>query len=149
MFEALLFLHILGAAAWLGANLVRVYAGRVLTQGGGATAASWHRTTVSMGRWIHTPAAVTVFVTGFGLVGLDAATPLTAPFVVVGVIVVVLGSVLAMTVLGPNGERIAAAYEQDDRTLAETVSRRSSIIGWLDTGLVVFATLVMVLRWGA
>ena len=122
MFEALLFLHILGAAAWLGANLVRAYAGRVLTQGGGATAASWHRTTVSMGRWIHTPAAVTVFVTGFGLVGLDAATPLTAPFVVVGVIVVVLGAVLAMTVLGPNGERIAAPQRSTMTRVAKTTS---------------------------
>ena len=150
MFEILLFLHILGVAAWFGANLVRAFAGGVLSKADDGTAASWHRVTVSIGRVIHTPAAVVVFVTGFGLVGVSGgAIPMTAPFVVVGIIVVVVGAVLGMAVLGPNGRRIATAYEQGDRKLAETVSRRSSAVGWIDTALLAFATLVMVLSWGA
>ena len=150
MVEVMLFLHILGAAAWFGANLVRAFARRAMCAGDAATAAAWHRTTVSMGRVIHTPAAIVVFVTGFGLVGLsDGAYGMAAPFVVVGIIAVVIGAVLAMSVLGPNGERIASAYEQGDRTLAEAVSRRSSLVGWVDTSLLAFTTLVMIFRWGA
>lgn len=150
MFEALLFVHILGVAAWFGANLVRAFAGSPMSKAGDAAAASWHRVTVSMGRVIHTPAAIAVFVTGFGLVGLsDGAYEMTAPFIVVGIIVVVVGAVLAMTVLGPNGKRIASAYEAGDRDVAEAVARRSSLVGWVDTLLLAFTTLVMVLRWGA
>ena len=150
MFEILLFVHILGVAAWFGANLVRAFARSPMSKVGDTTAASWHRATVSMGRVIHTPAAIAVFVTGFGLVGLsDGAYEMTAPFVVVGIIVVVVGAVLAMSVLGPNGERIAAAYDAGDRDLAEAVARRSSLVGWVDTLLLAFTTLLMVLRWGA
>ena len=150
MVEVLLFVHILAVAAWFGANLVRTFARGIMSRADDATAATWHRATVSMGRVIHTPAAIVVFVSGFGLVGTsDGAYGMTAPFVVVGIIVVVVGAVLAMSVLGPNGERIATAYEQGDRTLAETVARRSNMIGWVDTALIAFATLVMVLRWGA
>ena len=150
MFEILLFVHILGVAAWFGANLVREFARGPMSKADPGTAATWHRATVSMGRVIHTPAAIAVFITGFGLVGLsEGAYGMTAPFVVVGIIVVVLGAVLAMSVLGPNGRRIASAYEEGDNALAETVARRSSVIGWVDTLLLVFATLVMVLRWGA
>lgn len=150
MVEALLFIHILGVAAWFGANLVRAFARGAMSRADDATAATWHRVTVSMGRAIHTPAAIVVFITGFGLVGTSGgAYGIVAPFVVVGIIVVVVGAVMAMSVLGPNGERIATAYEQGDRTLAETVARRSSVIGWVDTALLAFATLVMVYRWGA
>ena len=150
MFEILLFVHILGVAAWFGANLVRAFVRGPMSKADSATAATWHRATVSMGRVIHTPAAIAVFITGFGLVGLsEGAYGMTAPFVVVGIIVVVVGAVLAMSVLGPNGERIASAYEDGDSALAETVARRSALLGWVDTLLVAFATLVMVLRWGA
>ena len=150
MFEVLLFVHILGVAAWFGANLVRAFAQPHMSRAGDATAASWHRATVSMGRVIHTPAAIAVFVTGFGLVGLsDGLYEMTAPFVVVGIIVVVLGAVLAMSVLGPNGKRIASAYDAGDRDVAQAVVRRSNLVGWVDTVLLAFTTLVMVLRWGA
>lgn len=150
MFEVLLFFHILGVAAWFGANLVRAFARGPMSKAGDATAATWHRATVTMGRVIHTPAAIAVFVTGFGLVGVsEGAYGMTAPFVVVGIIVVIVGAVLAMSVLGPNGERIASAYDEGDRTLAEAVARRSSLVGWVDTALLAFATLLMVLRWGA
>ena len=150
MVEVLLFVHILGVAAWFGANLVRTFARGPMSRADDATAAAWHRATVSMGRVIHTPAAIVVFITGFGLVGMSGgAYGMAAPFVVVGIIVVVVGAVLAMSVLGPYGERIATAYEQGDRTLAETVARRSSLVGWVDTVLMAFATLVMVYRWGA
>ena len=149
MFEVLLFVHILGVAAWFGANLVRAFARSPMSKAGDAAAASWHRTTVSMGRVIHTPAAIAVFVTGFGLVGLsEGAYPMTAPFVVVGIIAVVVGAVLAMSVIGPNGERIASAYDTGDRDVAEAVARRSDLVGWIDTLLLAFTTLVMVLRWG-
>ena len=150
MFEILLFVHILGVAAWFGANLVRAFARGPMSKADPATAATWHRATVSMGRVIHTPAAIAVFITGFGLVGLsDGAYGMTAPFVVVGIIAVVVGAVLAMSVLGPNGRRIASAYEDGDSALAESVARRSALIGWVDTLLLAFTTLVMVLRWGA
>lgn len=150
MIEILLFVHLLGVAAWFGANLARAFAGGPMSKAGPAAAASWHRATISMGRVIHTPAAIAVFITGFGLVGMsEGAYEMTTPFVVVGIIVVVVGAVLAMVVLGPNGRRIASAYEGGDRALAESVARRSAMVGWIDTALLAFATLVMVLRWGA
>jgi len=150
MFEFLLFVHILGVAAWFGANLVRAFAQGPMSKAGHATAASWHRATVSMGRVIHTPAAIAVFITGFGLVGLsEGAYEMTAPFVVVGIVVGVVGAVLAMSVLGPAGRRIPLVYEDGGRGRAEFVSCLSALIGWVDALLLGFAAVVLVLRWGA
>ena len=150
MYELMEFLHVLGAAAWFGSNLVRAFARGPMTRVDAAAAAAWHRVTVSMGRVIHTPASIVVFVTGFGLVGLsDRLYSMTDPFVVVGILAVVIGAVLAMTVIGPNGRRIAAAYERADHRQAESLSRRSSLVGWVDTAVLAFAILVMVTRWGA
>ena len=59
MFELMLFLHILGAGAWLGANLTRALVGPYLTRAGNNTSAAWHRATVWIGRAVHTPAAIT------------------------------------------------------------------------------------------
>ncbi|MDE0370492.1 MAG: DUF2269 family protein [bacterium] len=150
MYELMEFLHVLGAASWFGANVVRAFARGPMTTVDDSAAAAWHRVTVSMGRVIHTPAAIVVFVTGFGLVGLaNDVYSMTDPFVVVGILAVVIGAVLAMTVTGPNGRRIAAAYERADHEQAESLSRRSSLVGWVDTAVLAFAVLVMVTRWGA
>ena len=150
MYELMEFLHVLGAAAWFGSNLVRAFARGPMTRVDDGAAAAWHRVTVSMGRVIHTPASIVVFVSGFGLVGLsDGVYSMTDPFVVVGILAVVIGAVLAMTVIGPNGRRIAAAYERADHEQAATMSRRSSLVGWVDTAVLAFAILVMVTRWGA
>jgi len=149
MTELMLFLHILGAGAWLGANLTRALVGPYLTRADNATSASWHRATVFIGRVVHTPAAIVVFVTGFGLVGLsDGVYEMTDPFVVVGILVVIVGAVLAMAIIGPNGRLIAAAFERGDTAQAASLSRRSGLVGWVDTALVVFAIFVMVTHWG-
>ena len=150
MYELMEFLHILGAASWFGANLVRAFACGPMTSVDDGAAAAWHRVTVSMGRVIHTPAAIVVFVSGFGLVGLaDGLYSMTDPFVVVGILAVVIGAALGMVVIGPNGRRIAAAYERADHRQAASLSRRSSLVGWVDTAVLAFAILVMVMRWGA
>ena len=149
MFELMLFLHILGAGAWLGANLTRALVGPYLTRAGNNTSAAWHRATVWIGRAVHTPAAIVVFGPGFGLVGLsDDVYEMTDPFVVVGILVVIVGAVLAMTIIGPNGKVIAAAFERGEPKQVARLSRRSSVVGWVDTLLVVFAFFVMVTRWG-
>ena len=150
MFEIMLFVHILAVAAWFGANLARAFVGSSMSKAGGVTAANWYRASVAMGRVLHTPAAIAVFVTGFGLVGLsDGEYEITSPFVVVGIGAVVVGALLAMRFMGPMGRQIAGAFDRGDDEAVAGLVRRSSLLGWLDTAILTLTTLLMVLRWGA
>ncbi len=149
MFEVLLLIHLLAVAAWFGANLARVTVGSSMSSVGGATAANWHRASVTMGRKLHMPAAIAVFVTGFGLVGVsDDAFEITSPFVVVGILAVVAGAFLSMRLIGPIGRQAARAFDRGDDKEATTQVRRLSLLGWVDTAILTLTSLLMVLNWG-
>ena len=143
-------LHILAAAVWFGANVARGLAGSRMVRADARTAAVWSRAVVWMGRVVSTPAAIVLFVTGFGLVGMsDGAFRMSHPFVVVGILVVVVGAVLGMAVIGPTGRRSAAAHEQGNDQLAAALDRRTALAGWIETALVAVAIALMSLSWGA
>ncbi len=150
MFDLMLFLHLLGVSAWFGGSLVGMFGSRTMTTGDSKVAAAWYRSMVVMGRFIHMPAALVVFITGFGLVGLESDRyEMTMPFVVVGILTVIASAALAMVISAPYARRAATLYEAGDENAARTTARRLASAGWVDLGLLVFAILVMVTRWGA
>lgn len=150
METALLLIHILGAAAWFGGSVIQAYVTPRVSAAGGATAASWQRVIVGLGKHVYPPAAVVVLITGFGLVGVsDGVYGYGDPFVVVGILMVVVGAALGIRLFGPLAEKTAAAFDDGDHPTAEGLLKRAAGFGILDTLLLVFTFIVMVYRWGA
>ena len=148
MEEFLLTLHILAAGTWIGANVVRFVVTPRIGDAGADVAAHWHRTAVSLGLQVYTPAAIVIVVTGLGLVGVsDGLYEMSDPFVSLGFLTVIVGAALSMRVFAPLGRRAADAYDSggDPRPLE---SRMAAVAG-VDTVLVVVTVAAMVAKWGA
>ncbi len=61
---------------------------------------------------------------------------------------VVLGAVLGMAVFAPQGRKAASLRQQGDDAGALAVERRLSVVGGVDTILVLIAVAAMVWKWG-
>lgn len=148
MTEFLYFIHILSAAAWFGAALARNLGGR--SEPEEQAAAAWFAFTVKLARVAQMPAALLLFITGFGLIGLRSEVySMTDLFVIIGILMTVAGAGLGMAVFGPSGRAAASAYQRGDRAAGRAAAARVVWAGWADTGLVAFTILAMVLKWGA
>lgn len=143
----MLILHIIGAGTWLGANMVQFTLARPARAEGPQVAAAWARMAANMGTTLYMPAGLVVLATGVVLVLNSSVYSFGSLFVTVGLTVVIIGAVLGPTVFMPGGHRIAGAIESGNHALARTTERRVTRFAALDTLLVLFAIVVMVLRW--
>ena len=144
----LLFVHILAAGAWLGANFTQVIVTPALRRTGGAPAAAWMRQTARLGIVLYTPAAVVLLITGSWMVIRESAFEFEQAFVTIGIVTVIISAVLAMRVFGPGGREVADLHEQGDEIPAVVAHKRLAIYGLLDTALIVFTVWAMVKRLG-
>lgn len=145
--DVMLILHIVGAGTWLGANLVQFTLARPARAGGPEVAAAWARMAANMGTTLYMPAGLLVLATGVVMVLNSSVYSFGSTFVTIGLGVVIVGAVLGPTVFMPGGHRIAEAIEASDHSSATTAQRRVTRFAVLDTLLVLFAIVVMVLRW--
>lgn len=146
----LLFFHIAAAGTWLGANMVQLAVGTMGRSEGSAFLAGWMRVAARLGGRLYMPAGILVLGTGVGLVlGSEGAYEFEDLFVVIGVAVVIIGAVLGPAVFTPTGFKAAGAVERGDEATARAASGRLAGFGALDTLLVLFAMLAMVLRLGS
>ena len=149
MEETLLTLHILAAGTWLGANVLQFIVTPQAQKAGGTIAASWHRTAVGLGKTLYMPAAIIALVTGFGL--LNAGTndfSMGDPFVSIGFLVIIVGTVMGMAFLAPQGRKAADARENGDDAAAADAEKKILAAAILDTVLIVVAFAAMVGNWG-
>jgi uncharacterized membrane protein len=149
MYQVLLWLHIIGAAAWLGGNVTQVVLGRSFAREPNPAVAAFLRGTVAMGTRQYTPATVLILVTGILMVLQNEAWRFESGFVVLGFLTVVVGAALGGAVFGPVGRRTAAAYEAGDTEAVAAGDRRLTTFGLLDTALVLMTLAAMVWKWGA
>ncbi|MFO7547829.1 MAG: DUF2269 family protein [Acidimicrobiia bacterium] len=149
MYQVLLWLHIIGAAAWLGGNITQVVLGRSFAREPKPAVAAFLRGTVVMGTRQYTPAAVLILVTGILMVLQNDAWHFESGFVVIGILMVVVGGALGGAVFGPVGRKTAEAYDAGDLEKAVAGERRLAAFGTLDTALVLGTLAAMVWKWGA
>lgn len=147
--EILLFIHILAAGTWLGANATQVIVGPAMARIGGSPAAAWLRQTVRMGVVVYTPAAVVSLLTGIFLVIEGAQWEFEQFFVVLGFITIVVGGVLGARIFGPLGRRAADLYDGGDAQGAAAIQRKLGMWGFIDTALIVVTIYAMVEKLGA
>lgn len=148
--QLLLFFHIVAAGAWLGANLVQMAVATMGRNEGSAFVAGWMRVAARLGARLYMPAGIVILGTGVGLVlASQGAYAFEDLFVVIGMLVVIIGAVLGPAVLTPSGFKAADAVDRGDEAAARAAVTRLNGFGTLDTLLVLFAILVMVLRLGS
>lgn len=146
MQTVLLWIHIAAAGAWLGGNLVQVFAGPIMESAGPVPEAAWHRMTVKMGAMFYTPAAVVALLTGYELVRSNDAYAFSAAFVSLGFVTVVVGATLGMAVFAPTGRKLADAIDRGDHTEARAMKGKLRLWGTFDTLLVLVTIYAMVAK---
>jgi uncharacterized membrane protein len=142
----LLVLHIGGAGTWLGANVVQAVVPPAAARLGKETLAGWYRLSSLLARRLYIPAAILILITGVLLVVENEAYGFGTTFVTIGMVMIVVGAVLGLTVLGPGGDAAAAAVESEDESMIRSAVARLTRWGLVDTLLLLFTITAMVLR---
>lgn len=148
MGAVLLFIHILAAGIWVGANVTQIVVNPAMQSKGGTTAATWMRQTVRMGNLVYTPAAIILLITGFWMVIRDSLYDFEQVFVAIGILMVIVGAVLGMRVFGPGGRAAADLHESGDEAAAAAVNSRLMMWTFIDSAALAFTIYAMVKRIG-
>lgn len=147
--DVLLILHIAGAGAWLGANLVQAMAPPLSARQGPAVQAGWYRIAAKLSSRLYMPAAILILATGIWMVLLLDTYGFDTLFVSIGFGMIVIGALLGIFVFDRGSERAATAIEAGDETAARSATGRLAAFGVLDTVLLLLTITSMVLRLGA
>jgi uncharacterized membrane protein len=144
----LLFLHVLGAAVWIGGAVTALVLQRQFGPEGEA-AVAWRERSAVLGRALYPPAAVLVLITGVLMVTGDEAYSFADTFVSLGFLAFIVGLVLGVGVYGPQGSKALEALKQGNLAAALAIDRRLMLLGLLELALLVVTLLAMVYRWGS
>ncbi len=145
LYELLLFVHVLAAAAWVGAVFFVVLVFELALR---SADRSWlYRLTEYDDRLapiLYIPAVLLVLTAGIGLV-LEGPWDFGDGWVLAGLGLLVGVFVLGVGFIIPAGRRVKAAVEESGVESAEFDARLQAfrILSWLDLGLLVVAMFVM------
>lgn len=142
--NALLTLHIMAVAGWLGCNLTQLFLTPWFARRTGEAATAWFEATSVLARRYYNVVGAVLTVTGVLLV-LHTGYDWSSGFVGVGLAMVVFGGAMGALFFAPDGDRLAAA----SRGGAAPSIRRYVLGVCLDTTLVSLTVLTMVARWRA
>ncbi|MFP5332741.1 MAG: hypothetical protein ACLGHX_10335 [Acidimicrobiia bacterium] len=148
MYTFLLFLHVVGAAAWIGAALKEALEKPLAHVGEPSQRAAWLRAQNALASRLYIPAAVVVAVTGILMVVDNEAIGFGTPFVSVGFFMVVFGAAVGGGLLGKRAEQAAAFLDQGDVTAAAAVEAKARPFELLDIALLLVTVAAMVWKWG-
>jgi uncharacterized membrane protein len=140
-------LHIIGVAAWLGANFTQLFVVRILESGSHETAKTWHSASALMVRTYYNAAGALITVTGILLV-IDGDWEWSSGFIAVGFTTIVIGGALGVLFFAPTSQRAIAAHEAGDDIASHRVLRRFTLGALVDTTLVIVTIFAMVGKWG-
>lgn len=147
MRNALLVIHIISVAAWLGGNLTLAFAGSMTRNADVAARRWWAVTQGAMARTYFNVAGILVVLTGVGLV-LDGPFEFSNLFVTIGFIAVIIGALLGIIVFGPGCRQLVEAIDSGDAALETSLMNRMATAGAIDSAVIVIALVGMVARWG-
>ena len=148
MYTFLLFLHILGAAAWIGAALKETLEKPLVHARSAAERAAWFRDQNKLATRLYIPAAVLVLVTGILMVIDNEAVGFGTTFVSIGFFMVIFGAAVGGGLLGNRAEQAAAHLDRGDIAAADAVEAKTRPIELVDVGLLLVTLAAMVWKWG-
>jgi uncharacterized membrane protein len=144
-----LWLHILGAGTWLGANIVQGMVGSRMTAGDAATSTRWLEAVNKMSGRLYGAASAAILLTGVYLVVANDRYSFGSVFVGVGFVVLLIGGALAGLVFTPQTKKAIALFAAEKKAEGAALMNRIGLVGIVDTVLVAVAVLAMVAKWGA
>jgi putative copper export protein len=148
--QALLTVHVVAVAMWIGAALaLQILGARLDPSTNGAVADRFALDAEAVGKTIFGPAAVLVLLTGVALV-IREDLGWTTPWIYLGVGALVVALALGAVHLIPEGRRVAelARTPGHDPDEVRTRSRRRLVLARIDLTLLVLAVADMVFRIG-
>lgn len=148
MRDILLFLHILGAAAWFGASLAIFVLVPRLRAAGHKAAGPFMGVYEKASNVIYAPASVLLLVTGAWLVVDSSLWDWDQAFIVIGVAAVIAGIALGILAFAPAARKLRTAHEAGDDAALATLYSRFAAVGVLDLAIVTFAIAAMVWKMG-
>lgn len=149
MRDGLLWLHLVGVAAWLGGNLTQFMLMPRLERAGQQAAIAWHEGTGAMAKIYYSVAGTVVAVTGVLLVLRSDTYTFADAFVSVGFAVVIVGGIMGVAFFAPASRRAVEAHRSGDAGAVAAVGRRIRLGAVVDTSLILFAIWAMVAKLGA
>src|ERR1700753_2983420 len=115
----LLVLHILGAATWLGCNVAQAFMGTRVASASAETRLWFAESGEKMAKIVYNAAGIVVLVTGLIMV-IGSHDPggysFQSTFVSIGLLAVIIGAALGITVFAPKNRALAAAIRSGDET---------------------------------
>lgn len=148
MYKFLLFLHVLAAAAWIGAALKEAIEKPLIHHGEPAVRAFWLRSQMKLATRLYIPAAVIVLVTGIVMVVDNEAIGFGTTFVSIGFFMLIFGAAVGGGLLGQRAEQAATHLERGDVTAAAAVDAKARPFELLDIALLLLTLAAMVWKWG-
>lgn len=149
--QLLLTLHILAAAAWIGAALaLQVIARQMRSSTPDAVTDRFAIDAETIGKTVFAPAAVVLVITGFALVARQHLD-LTEAWLLIGIGSVVVALAIGGAFLIPEGRRLAALARTPGHDSAEIRdrARRRFLVARIDLSVLILGLAAMVFRPGA
>jgi len=147
--ETLLILHVLSAAAWIGAGFYNAFLGPRFVAAGGVAAATWVKVLNEATVKYYMPVGILTLLTGIGTLLTSEAYGWGDAFVSIGLAVVISGALIGAIVLGPATKQAIASIEAGDFPAAAAAGKKAANWGRILSALLVVAVVVMVLKTGA
>ncbi len=147
MRDLLLVVHIVGVAAWLGANCTQLFLAPWFAKRSTTDHLAWIEASETLGRRYYNVVGGVIGVTGVLLV-MESGYEWSAGFVAVGISVIVIGALLGIFVFTKLAQR-QAEFVRAGNPEAQSIGRRITAFALFDTWLVVTAVVAMVTKWAA
>lgn len=148
MNETLLILHVLSAAAWIGAGFYNAFLGPRIGGAGGDASLAWANALGDAAVKYFMPVGILTLLTGVSLVLVNDAYGWGDLFVNIGLAVVIAGALIGALGLGPSAKAAVAAIEASDFPAAGAAGRKGAAWGRVIVVLLTVAVVVMVLKTG-
>ncbi len=146
--NSVLALHIIGVAAWLGANAVLAFAAPMNNSAEAPVRRWWAQLQQKMGRVYYTVAGVLVLLSGIYLVIDNEFIKFSDAFISIGFVVVLIAILLGIFVMGPGTEELIKTIDEGDKSREASINNRLAAVGLVDSLLVLLAIFAMVAKWG-
>ncbi len=146
MIETVLLIHILSAAAWIGGGFLNLFLGPRMAKAGGPVTIAWIQALIEAASRYFTTAGTLTLLSGIGLVLVMSEHGFTDPFVITGIVVVVVALGIVGAVLTPATKAALAAAEGGDFPAAGANARRAARAAQTNIILLVLAEIVMVFQ---
>jgi hypothetical protein len=142
---SLLVVHLVGVAAWLGANFVQLFLAPFFARRSTGDQVAWVEATMALGQRYYNVAGSVIGFSGAALV-VHGSWSWSSAFIWVGFAALAIGAAMGLGVFVPLTRQQLSAL----RDGSATQSLRRKILGFalLDTAIVLTAMVAMLRKWG-